>query len=146
VLEYHSTNPLDTILRLRSIRLEDRGNAWTGFQRLASASASASAGTSAAAAKKTHTEALGERMSTHGAPLAPQQPQRFTKEWSGRALGVCTRILVFWTHVVCFDRRCGCNHASTPSAEGRPIRFVQSLLKFEHVHGKLTMTPDAPPG
>ena len=32
------------------------------------------------------------------------------------------------------------------SAEGRPIRFVPSLLKFEHIHAKLTMTPDAPPG
>jgi hypothetical protein len=32
------------------------------------------------------------------------------------------------------------------SAKGRPIRFVPSLLKFEHVHAKLTMTPDAPPG
>ena len=36
---------------------------------------------------------------------------------------------------------------------GSPIRFVpsvwykrQKLLKFEHVHAKLTMTPDAPPG
>ena len=39
------------------------------------------------------------------------------------------------------------------SAEGRPIRFVpsvwykrQKLLKFEHIHAKLTMTLDAPPG
>ena len=38
------------------------------------------------------------------------------------------------------------------AAEGRPIRFVpsvwykrQKLLKIEHVHAKLTMTPDAPP-
>ena len=29
---------------------------------------------------------------------------------------------------------------------GSPIRFVPSLLFFEHVHAKLTMTPDAPPG
>jgi hypothetical protein len=32
------------------------------------------------------------------------------------------------------------------SAKGRPIRFVPSLLKFEHIHAKLTMAPDAPPG
>ena len=32
------------------------------------------------------------------------------------------------------------------SAEGRPIRFVPSMLEFEHIHAKLTMTLDAPPG
>ena len=32
------------------------------------------------------------------------------------------------------------------SAEGRPIRFVPNLLKFEHIHAKLTMTLDVPPG
>ena len=31
------------------------------------------------------------------------------------------------------------------SAEGRAIRFVPSLQKFEHIHAKLTMTLDAPP-
>jgi hypothetical protein len=30
--------------------------------------------------------------------------------------------------------------------EWSPIRFVPNLLKFEHIHAKLTMTPDAPPG
>jgi len=41
---------------------------------------------------------------------------------------------------------CSARGVQGSSAEGRPIRFVPSLLFFEHIHAKLTMTLDAPPG
>jgi hypothetical protein len=67
-----------------------------------------------------------------------------------------------YTHRATHDRHTKCaglpwssfgSRCARIVCEGSPIRFVpsvwykrQKLLKFEHIHAKLTMTPDAPPG